>query len=286
MRSCPCRTWSKEINAETTVGTWPSHMTAVGDVLFFVTGGWPAPPVLWKTDGSAAGTVRVADVAEVRHPIRFGDALVFGQREGLWTSDGTTAGTYVVAPIVMRQETAAGAPPITRFGDALFLIGCGPAQTCGLWRSDGTPDGTPFVTALEQGWPYGEEITTAGGMLFILYRQTLWTSDGTAGGTRRIVAAGTDGWYGNRQKSISRRGLSWRLSGSSMRPRASSVSAPRRPASPRRPKTTGAAPFRPATSKKAVPTSRVTWLMSANVNVSRPCGRTPIARSAGAGTTA
>jgi len=118
----------KEINTDTTIGTNQSHMTAVGDELYFVAGRWWDPRVLWKTDGTAAGTVPVADVDGLRHPIAFRGALVFGTGKGLWTSDGTAAGTRLIAPME-TWETNTGSSAITRHGDALFVVGRGPVNT-------------------------------------------------------------------------------------------------------------------------------------------------------------
>jgi ELWxxDGT repeat protein len=193
----------KDIETETTTGSYPSHMTAIGDTLFFFTRArWPDPPVLWKTDGTTAGTVRVADagvdartlpyvdVGRVRNPIAFRDMLAFGTvpPSELWTSDGTNAGTRPITPLEF-WETGIDPSSIVVHGDRLFVVGRGPDETWGLWRSDGTSGGTTLVKALTGGTGL---ISTFRGMLIFLSGQAVWTSDGTSEGTRQIITAGTE----------------------------------------------------------------------------------------------
>jgi len=175
----------KDINPSASMGSYPAHMRAVGDTLFFAT---QRPYALWKTDGTAAGTVQIADVGQMRNPIEFGDLLAFGTfADGLWTSNGTTAGTRLIAPLEF-WDTGIDPSSITVHGGGLFVVGRGPGDAWGLWRSDGTPDGTMLVKALEGG----AQISTFRGMLVLLSGRAVHTSDGTAEGTRQIIPTGTE----------------------------------------------------------------------------------------------
>jgi len=170
----------KDIIPEDSEGYQLTHMTGVGDTLFFVTGG--KEKVLWKSDGTAAGTVPVADVAgnwEFQDPTSFGDILVFEGPGGLWRSDGTKIGTHFIATVWPYGEDRWESPPMIVREGTLFVAGCGPNRTCGLWRSDGTPEGTMLV---QQG--FGSEIAPFRGGL--IGSSAFWTSDGTAEGARRI----------------------------------------------------------------------------------------------------
>jgi ELWxxDGT repeat protein len=96
---------------------------------------------LWKSDGTTAGTVKVADTGERAYRITgFGAGVVFAVSGAvlngeMWASDGTTAGT---APL-----GGAGGPfEITVAGDYAYWNG-GYKQ---LWRTDGTPGGTQRVS--------------------------------------------------------------------------------------------------------------------------------------------
>ena len=85
---------------------------------------------LWKTDGTAAGTVRVADIIPGQdgswpsHLTSVGSTLFFFADDGtsgreLWKSDGTAAGTVLVADI--RPGGSSGSYPndLTAVGDTL-----------------------------------------------------------------------------------------------------------------------------------------------------------------------
>ncbi len=88
-----------------------STLTGAGDTLYFSAYGYPSGYQLWKTDGTAAGTVRLTDL----HPgttqggvprilAVLGDTVYVSADDGitgeeLWKSDGTEAGTKMVADI-------------------------------------------------------------------------------------------------------------------------------------------------------------------------------------------
>ena len=105
---------------------------------------------LWRTDGTAAGTVPVQDgnTGAVSFPYgitEFNGAFYFQANDGvsgfeLWKTDGTAAGTVFVKDI----NTAAGAgsfpADFTVFNDALYFAADDGASRRKLWRSDLTTD--------------------------------------------------------------------------------------------------------------------------------------------------
>lgn len=98
-------------------GSEPSDLTGVGDTLYFRVGSGPVGE-LWKSDGTAAGTVFVEDVALVRE----------------W-------------------EGGSGPTDLTSLGGTLFFIASDGFSGVQLWRSDGTGAGTVPVKAWpEPGW--------------------------------------------------------------------------------------------------------------------------------------
>src|SRR5690349_9874491 len=77
----------------------PEGMVAVGDQLFFIvvsSTDWS----LWKSDGTASGTVRVEVIAPITAPsgpqaLTEARGLLFFSSQGvLWMSDGTASGTH------------------------------------------------------------------------------------------------------------------------------------------------------------------------------------------------
>ena len=78
-------------------GSSPGNLTAVGDTLFFSANDGSSGYELWKSDGTAAGTVRVADIrpgidsSDPRYLTTVGDTLFFSADDGsgreLWALD-------------------------------------------------------------------------------------------------------------------------------------------------------------------------------------------------------
>jgi ELWxxDGT repeat protein len=112
---------------------------------------------LWRTDGTAAGTVLVKDLTSGAASTRFGPFAQVGPRaffvvddrtagadaaaQQVWVSDGTAKGTRRL--VTFAGVAAAGAPRqfVGFGGDTYFAVG---AQ---MWRSDGTAAGTGRVFA-------------------------------------------------------------------------------------------------------------------------------------------
>jgi len=177
-------------------GSYPRHLTDVNGVLFFTAcsaedGFGQEDCELWKSDGTAEGTVRVKDVLPGNgssfptYLINVGGKLFFhvpfGSPEatGLWKSDGTESGTVRIRGIFPDHESLADID-----GTLFFTEG---DRT--LWRSDGTEAGTiPVKDIFLGGFSVPRELTYANGRLFFtaweeVHGRELWTSDGTEAGT-------------------------------------------------------------------------------------------------------
>lgn len=150
---------------------------------------------LWRTDGTAAGTSLVKDLAPgVASSSPSGFAAVGGKalflakdpqgREGMWATDGTEAGTI---PIPL--------PDGLQLGDLASLAVAGDAAYFGvidrsdfhseLWRTDGTPEGTRLVAKVSDQDSVRDLIATPG-LVFFHTREpggtTLWGGDPSAAG--------------------------------------------------------------------------------------------------------
>ena len=178
----------------------PSALTALGDsAAFAVFAG--ATPGLWFSDGTQAGTQRLADLdfaggftAEL---IAYDGALYFGARaasgeEGLWTSDGTAAGTKLLAainPVEFAIPSSFGV-----LGDQLLFGANDGLGGFDLWRTDGTAAGTQVLAELPAA-PNGgqlQELTVTGDFAFFTRvdgpsLRGLWITDGTAAGTVQVT---------------------------------------------------------------------------------------------------
>ena len=189
------------------VSSSPAQLTPVGlqpplgPPNFFFTAKHPTAGVeLWKSDGTAAGTVLVADVnpgsasSSPGQLTSFNGNLVFVPTVGdvePWRSDGTPAGTFPVANI-----NPAGNSNPSRFtvsgGTLYFTANNGTAGT-ELWSIVGPALGATLVKDLRPGpnssTPH--DLVDLGGTLVFAAHDgvsgdELWRSDGSFGGTALV----------------------------------------------------------------------------------------------------
>lgn len=190
----------------------PGQLTTVGSTLFFTAADSATGRELWKSDGTAAGTVRVKDVRtgadgsltsqDVLIPL--GNTLFFSANDGssgreLWKSDGTSAGTVRVKDIRAGAADGVVIPGTWAvLGDRLYLAANDGSTGTELWKSDGTEAGTTLVRDLESGSGSStpQALTAIGTRLFFAATtasgKEAWESDGTSAGTRQVadIAAG------------------------------------------------------------------------------------------------
>jgi ELWxxDGT repeat protein len=172
----------------------------VGNTLFFAANDGVNGLELWKSDGTAAGTVLVKDInpgssgSYPRNLTVMGNTLFFTADDGvngneLWKSDGTAAGTVLVKDI---NPGSSGSYPrnLTVMGNTLFFAADDGVNGNELWKSDGTAAGTVLVKDIRPGssWSYLRYLTAVGNTLFFAANDgvnglELWKSDGTAAGT-------------------------------------------------------------------------------------------------------
>ena len=168
---------------------------------------------LWKSDGTAAGTVLVANIAPdsaafqrlVFDPIlgvfvlrtfpgtvrssspasltALGNTLIFTADDSvtgreLW-SQSTAAGTVRLADI--NPGAGSSFPSnLTVVGSALYFTADDGTGNRALWKTDGTPAGTLPVPGAPRGFL---RLTVVGSQLFFTNGTELWSTDGTAAGT-------------------------------------------------------------------------------------------------------
>src|SRR5690606_29105847 len=191
-----------------TAASGVGELTVFGDDVVFRADDGRTGLELWRSDGTAAGTRLVLDLA----PGTAGstpDALVAadGPRvyfrafpgvssSELWVSDGTVAGTRrilqsVAAPRAVEPQVSVGA--------TLFFGRHDPTHGFEPWVTDGTFAGTRLLRDVHPGtqssWPTLFS-TPAGRVWFValdpVQGAELWVSDGTTSGTRLVadIAAG------------------------------------------------------------------------------------------------
>ena len=122
-----------------------------GELYFVGPGATNGPTAIWKTDGTAAGTVIAIDLSadDISFIDRFtasnGVLYFAGYTHAgtphLWRSDGTTAGTLVLADLPSVSN-------VTAFGAFSLVLGdCGGGVLrCKLYKTDGTQAGTALLS--------------------------------------------------------------------------------------------------------------------------------------------
>ncbi|MCA9179762.1 MAG: hypothetical protein KDB14_35140, partial [Planctomycetales bacterium] len=155
---------------------------------------------LWKSDGTAAGTVLVMDISagtgssSPRYFANVNGTLFFNAHDGvsgyeLWKSDGTAAGTVLVKDI-SAGPWHSNPESLTNVNGTLYFSADDGVNGRELWKSDGTAAGTVMVMDIWAGFggSFPRSLVNANGTLFFLAvdgvnGEELWKSDGTAAGT-------------------------------------------------------------------------------------------------------
>ncbi|MFN8643975.1 MAG: hypothetical protein U0802_20830 [Candidatus Binatia bacterium] len=128
-----------------------------GRALFFTYDPATLTTTLWRSDGTARGTVaihRFADAGEPFEPspVIVGDWLLFVGHDAahgreLWRSDGTSGGTRLIRDLAPGPGSGAPSEPPVAIGRVAYFSGFDAASGTGaLWRSDGSAAGTRIVT--------------------------------------------------------------------------------------------------------------------------------------------
>lgn len=159
---------------------------------------------LWKSDGTAAGTVLVKDMApgpgssDLDDVANLDGVLYTATGGQLWKSDGTEGGTAAVEPDGATPGSGSRIHPqyLTVLGSRLFFLANG-AKGKVLWTSNGRSSGTkPVFSPSAPSQPQEPRgFVAVQGRLFFIARDVneargLYMSDGSAGGTTRVSPAG------------------------------------------------------------------------------------------------
>lgn len=167
---------------------------------------------LWRSDGTPAGTYRVADIrtSSSSYPGYFvagTNRFYFVADDGsngneIWTSDGTSAGTVRIT----NHEVNTGSirlivnqPNLVTVGDRLFYYVATAAHGAELWTAKGTAASVALVKDLAPGTANAviKHPVKAGSKL-VFFRPApggddVWVTDGTGAGTRKIASGAGKG---------------------------------------------------------------------------------------------
>src|SRR5439155_1715482 len=133
----------------------PQDLTNVNGTLYFTANEGKHGRELWKSDGTATGTVLVKDINKgqsssyPRDLTNLNGTLFFSANDGthggeLWKSDGTDTGTVLVKDINPGTNATNGFPLgsdpefLTNASGTLYFSADDGAHGRELWKSDGT----------------------------------------------------------------------------------------------------------------------------------------------------
>ncbi len=174
-------------------------MVNVNGTLFFTANDQVSGYELWKSNGTAAGTVLVKDLApgatndvpKSSFPFNLtavNGTLYFSANDALYKSDGTAAGT------VLLRTFPGGPARLVNVNGTLYFTAAEAASGRELYKSDGTAAGTVRVKDIVSGPASSspEQLTNVNGTLYFSVGGGLYKSNGTAAGTGLVKAfAGT-----------------------------------------------------------------------------------------------
>lgn len=179
----------------------PEQLTVMGNTLYFVTSQNSVNRGLWKTDGTAAGTVYL-NFRYAQQLVPAGNKLFFVRTDFnldtllhtdtlYFINDGDSRPTFV--PGATRGEGSRITEMVSVGGTVFYsLVDVDGNQE--LWRSNGTENGTKLIERIGPpnfGLPQITNLTADGELLYFTAYDNdggteLWRSDGTAAGTKRV----------------------------------------------------------------------------------------------------
>ena len=192
--------------------SFPGDPFPLGSVLLFTAREDPAhnSRQLWKTDGTAAGTVQLSSFPGSNFILN-GQGLQGATAQGklffaaddgihgleLWVTDGTAAGTRLAANIDGVDHGGSKPDGFMAAGGTLYFFADDGVHGSELWKSDGTADGTELVHeflpgpgALSRFRPLDGRADLGGTLVFgsdLGISSGLWRTDGTDAGTYALT---------------------------------------------------------------------------------------------------
>jgi ELWxxDGT repeat protein len=177
----------------------------VNGTLFFAANDGARGAELWRSDGTAAGTMLVKDIfpgpsgSVPSGLVSVGDKLFLIANDGthgqeLWVSDGTDVGTMLLADIAPGVLNSNPSTLRVLSGNLLFWANDG-VNGFKPWKTDGTPQGTSLLKDIGPGPSaglVGSPYEVLNGWLFLSASDGTsgaepWVTDGTPASTRQLV---------------------------------------------------------------------------------------------------
>lgn len=168
-----------------------------GSFIFFTTRQADGQKALWKTNGTAIGTFKIAAYTEIRPVMSYKNNLLLAIDDGilgreLWKLD-MSDNLSIVKDVAPGSESGLKSFPINSGGN-LYFIGYGGPDEGDIWTTDGTESGTTLVLDLPSS-VLPRHFTDVNGTMFFWDRElceeyngvaNLWKTDKTQEGTTQL----------------------------------------------------------------------------------------------------
>ncbi|MFN6567748.1 ELWxxDGT repeat protein [Dendronalium sp. ChiSLP03b] len=187
----------KDINpgsSGSSIGSTIFSITEFKDALYFVADNGTSGKELWKSDGTAEGTVLVKDInpgssdSSIFFFTEINGTLYFYADDGtsgreLWKSDGTAEGTVLVKDInpgsgssTIVKDDVEQSFQLISVNNTLYFLADDGTHGGELWQSDGTAEGTFLVEDINPGAGSSDifELTNVNGTLYFNANGRLW----------------------------------------------------------------------------------------------------------------
>jgi ELWxxDGT repeat protein len=174
-----------------TISVKPGPLVNANGTLFFLKTLRGGNLTLWKSDGTADGTIAVKELPSVTtfntQIIAAGRNVFVFTKGSIWFSDGTEAGTVEVTKVAGASSSDYNGLRVA--GDRIVYVNTPIANTYELWGSDGTTAGTRLLKVLG---PNYTDFTSIDGILYFAgnddaHGSEIWTTDGTVEGTKLLA---------------------------------------------------------------------------------------------------
>jgi len=199
-------------------GSHPDNFIERNGILYFSATDTTYGRELWRTDGTAAGTMIIKDVYPGQHfdavnifylvgndaapygLVNYNGLIYFNATNGingaeLWQTDGTSAGTLLVKDMFPGFNSGITYPPVQLhlINGSLYFQASNGTHGFEPWKSDGTAAGTGMIRDINL-YTGGSGLTTLTALNDKVYFAAnggvegaeLWESDGTTAGTHLI----------------------------------------------------------------------------------------------------
>ncbi|WP_221392191.1 ELWxxDGT repeat protein [Dyadobacter sp. NIV53] len=175
-------------------GSDPDGFTELNGIRYFAADNGISGRELWKTDGTAAGTVLVKDVtpgsngSSPEQLTKVNTNLFFiANGKEIWKTNGTASGTVLVKNVISASDDEIKG--LIDVNGTLYFGVVTSEETLQLWKSDGSATGTVQVTSFPS--TPGFKPSVLNGQLYFpawdgVDSYELWKTNGTASGTAII----------------------------------------------------------------------------------------------------